>query len=107
MSNVISLAAAKEERQPHWAGSCHCLECKHEWAGVGPVGTVAHLECPQCHLPKGVVRNLFGPDEGDHALVCTDCGNDTFTIYKRKKDLLKVVACLACGLDCTDGFFDG
>lgn len=107
MTNVVSLAAKREERSPHWAGKCRCLGCGNEWVGVGPVGYTAGLECPSCGLPKGVVKNLFGADTGDHVLSCTDCGNDTFAIYKRKPDMLKIVRCIGCGLDCTNGFFDG
>lgn len=107
MTNVVSLAETRQEREPHWAGTCRCLGCGHEWTGVGPVGTASDLQCPECKLPKGVVKFLFGADVGDHALQCTDCGNDTFAIYKRARDMLKIVRCIACGLDCTNGFFDG
>lgn len=107
MSNVISLQDARTERSPHWSGYCRCMGCQHEWMGVGPIGTSAELECPECGLPKGVVKHLFGADVGDHVLSCTDCGCDSFAIYKRKKDMMKIVRCISCGLDCTSVFFDG
>lgn len=101
---VVSLAAAREERQPHWSGPCVCLGCRHEWEAIAPVGSHVGLECPACELPKGVVKYPFGPIEGDYALVC-DCGCEALTAYKRAGHFY--VKCMACGDDLTDAFFDG
>jgi len=103
--SVIDFQQAKQQRQPHWCGEVRCLGCGNEWEGVGPVGSISDLECPSCKLHKGVVKNLFGPDEGDAVLQCTDCGADVVTVYKRKNSGLKVARCVGCGLDLTDAFF--
>lgn len=100
--SVVSLAAKREERGPHWEGKCVCLGCRHEWHGVGPMGSTVCLECPSCGLPKGVVKNLFGARVGDIELRC-DCGCEALTAYKR--DGYKWVLCMACGTDLTESFF--
>lgn len=105
MSNVVSLAAKREEMTPHWSGEVRCLHCKNEWVGVGPVGLIDGLECPECELPKGVVKNLFGPSVGDAVLQCSDCGAEIVTVYIRAKDGLKVARCVGCGLDLTETYF--
>ena len=99
---VISLAKAREEREPHWAGKCICLGCRHEWVGVGPVGVTTGLQCPECDLPKGVTKNLFGSDEGDPTLVC-NCGCEALTAYKNGAHLY--VRCMACGNNLTHAFW--
>lgn len=104
MADVVDLLAARTERRPHWSGQCRCLGCGHEWVGVGPIGTITCLECPSCSLPKGVIKNLFGPPEGDNVLIC-DCGCDVVTAYIRSRDRLKIVRCLACGADLTSAFY--
>ena len=96
--NVISLAKAREEREPHWAGSCICLGCRHEWTGVGPVGVTVCLDCPSCGLSKGVLKYLFGAQEGDLVFECS-CGCEAMTIYKRRGRFY--TKCMACGTDQT------
>lgn len=50
MAEVIDL----DERRPHYAGLCSCINCKHEWTGVVP--TMAKvLECPSCRTMNGVM----------------------------------------------------
>lgn len=84
MGEVVSL----DERRPHLAGPAKCLECKHEWTAVTPVGT-ANLECPSCNLPKGVLVGLVGPSDG--VVWTCNCGCDLFYIER------KGVCCLRCG----------
>lgn len=98
---IISLAAAREERQPHWRGTAYCVGCKEEWQAVAPIGTMS-LDCPACELPKGVPKYPFGADEGDLLLVC-DCGCEALTAYRRKG--LFYVKCMACGTDLTHSFY--
>lgn len=50
-----------EPTTPHLSGRCVCLGCKHEWVGVVPVGVIS-MECPQCHLQKGVHVGIAVPD---------------------------------------------
>lgn len=107
MADVVDFSAARAEREPHWAGSCVCLGCRHEWTGVGPIGAVVALECPSCQLRKGVVKCLFGGQVGDAVLHCTDCGSEAMTVYRRAIDGLKMFRCMGCGSDLTEAVFDG
>ncbi len=104
---VISFAAAKAEREPHWSGKCVCLGCRHEWEGVGPIGVTVGLQCPACDLPKGVCKHPFGAQEGDSVLTCSHCGGEALTAYMRAKDRLLMVKCMSCGVDLTDVFYNG
>lgn len=99
---VISLAEAREERKPHWAGTCVCLNCRHEWPTIGPIGEHTGIECPECKLPQAVTKYLYGAAIGDLVLRC-DC--EAITVYKRAKDMLKVARCMACGTDLTEAYF--
>tara|TARA_Y100000815_G_C13263217_1_gene470132 strand:- start:118 stop:429 length:312 start_codon:yes stop_codon:yes gene_type:complete len=101
MSNVVSLATAREERSAHVCGTAKCLQCRHEWEAVAPVGTI-DLECPECSLPRGIWKYNFGPMEGDQMLVC-DCGNDALSAYLRHGKMC--VKCMACGTDLTHAFY--
>jgi hypothetical protein len=101
MAEVISLSAVREERAPHWEGTCVCLGCKHEWHGVGPIG-VTQLDCPQCELPKGVVKYPFGAQPGDLLFECT-CGSEALTAYTRTGRFW--LRCMACGIDHTEAVF--
>lgn len=82
-AEVVNLS----ERRPHNAGEARCLNCKHEWAAVAPVGAT-WLECPECSLPRGTFKFPFAP-EG--AFFECACGNDLFTIHPRG------VFCPNCG----------
>lgn len=101
---VISLAKAREEREPHWSGECICLACQHKWVGVGPMDTISGLECPSCSLPQGHTRHPFGAPDGALLLVCK-CGSEALTAYKSNGHFW--VKCMACGTDQTEVFFDG
>lgn len=96
--SVVSFAAAKEARQPHWEGQCVCLGCRHEWQGVGPIGTHVGLECPSCDLPKGTVKYPFGAQVGDLEFRCL-CGCEAMAVYKRRSDGLFITRCMGCGED--------
>lgn len=74
---------------PHLSGPAQCLECKHTWVAVSPVGT-QRLECPACGTHKGVWRGTFDPEPGQHVWTCA-CGNDLFLIQPHR------VMCAACG----------
>ena len=100
---VISLAAAREERQPHWEGTARCIGCQHEWQAIAPMGTM-WLDCPSCSLPKGHPKHPFGAALGDDFLKC-DCGCEALTAYKRKGNFY--VRCMACGTDLTHAFYEG
>lgn len=72
MGEVVNLDA----QRPHLAGEAICLSCKHEWAAVCPIGTT-WLECPACHLLRGVMKFPVIRD-GLH-WTCA-CGNQLFYI---------------------------
>ena len=71
---VIDLAKKKEERQAHSTGRARCLDCKHEWIAVAPVG-VTWMECPKCSLERG--RFIFAHLIEKPRWEC-NCGNDLF-----------------------------
>lgn len=101
---VISLAAAREERQPHWVGTAHCIGCHHEWVAVAPMAS-KWIECPKCALPKGCSKYPFGANEDDLVLTCAECSAETLTAYKRGG--LTYVRCMSCGNDMTNAFYEG
>ncbi len=100
---VISLAAAREERQPHWQGTAYCVGCQHEWEAAAPLGTLL-VDCPECGLPKGTPKFPFGAAEGDMFLVC-DCGCEALFAYRREGHFY--VKCMGCGSDLTETFYEG
>lgn len=76
MANVIDFSAAKAERQPHSAGNARCLDCKHEWEAIAPVGVI-WMECPACSLVRG---RFIGQHERQGSEWICHCGNDLFHI---------------------------
>jgi len=56
-SKIIDLAARREANSPHRAGEARCLNCKHEWAAVAPVGAVT-LQCPKCETFQGLFKGV-------------------------------------------------
>lgn len=65
---VVSLA----DRRPHMSGAARCLDCKHEWQAVAPIGTL-WLECPNCTLVRG--RAIYHHSRDGVEYTC-NCGND-------------------------------
>ena len=100
---VVSLAAEREARQPHWEGTAYCVGCKHEWQAVAPLA-IMNIECPSCGCTKGVPKFPFGSMPGDLTLVC-NCGCEALTAYKR--DGKFYVKCMGCGTDQTATFYEG
>ena len=60
----------------HFTGPAVCLDCKHEWVAVAPVGTV-YLECPKCGTEKG--RSKYPIQYSGLEWQC-QCGNNLFHI---------------------------
>ncbi len=85
MSNVVSLADAR----PHLSGPCRCLDCKHEWVGVAPLG-VTTMTCPACGADKGGRFAMVLPTDGD-TWTCA-CGNCFFVVQRDR------FMCPNCGL---------
>ena len=76
MGTVLSLAEARQEREPHMSGAAHCVACHHEWMAVAPLGT-HELECPACGGSKAYFAHPVM--RGDEKFVC-NCGCDVFRI---------------------------
>ncbi len=97
MSEVVSLAAVRESREPepapHAQGEARCIGCGHKWQAVAPTG-VHWLECPACSLTKGVFAYPFAAPEGGYQWRC-NCGCDVFYIVPA------AVRCLSCGSEQT------
>lgn len=100
MSNVVAFSRP-EPSDPHITGPAVCLECRHKWVAVAPVGTW-HVECPGCGTFKGVFDGLCQAQEGDFAFIC-DCGCRALTAYKRAG--LFHLVCMKCGVDHTEAVF--
>lgn len=100
--SIIDFAAAKAEREPHWAGECKCINCGHEWVGVGPSG-VMWIECPSCGLNKGSPKYPFGPPKGSLELICV-CGCDLMSVYKTSDGGVQIM-CVSCGTSQTEAAF--
>ena len=76
MGSVLSLAEARQEREPHMSGAAACMACHTAWVATAPVGT-HELECPACHATKGYfVASVM---RGEEYFEC-DCGCDVFRI---------------------------
>lgn len=88
MAEIIDLAQAKEEREPHLSGRALCLNCKNQWVAVAPVGTL-DLECPECTLPQGRFMHLVQYEDEPH-WTC-NCGNQFFHITQKR------TYCINCG----------
>lgn len=89
-SNIIDLLAKKKElaeaNGPHIEGQVICLNCKHKWHAIAPVGT-NHLECNRCHTLRGVWINPLIPKV---SLQC-HCGNMHFIVVPTMK-----LICASC-----------
>ena len=90
MAKVIPFPTKKI---PSLRGPARCLHCFNEWEAVTPEGIVASLECPECHLYKGILQGVMEP-EGDTRWVC-HCGCDLFYI------VTSGLQCLMCGVIAT------
>jgi len=64
------------EAKPHAAGRARCLDCRHEWQAVAPVG-VRWLECPSCSLERG---RFIAQHEREGPHWYCGCGNDVFQV---------------------------
>ncbi|WP_051261709.1 helix-turn-helix domain-containing protein [Desulfovibrio inopinatus] len=83
--NVINFPTSPKH-SPHVSGEAVCLNCKHEWISIAPVGTT-WLECPNCGLHKGAGKYPVIPQE---YWQCT-CGMELFYITP------KGAMCPQCG----------
>lgn len=77
MSNVADLNSRRKD--PHMQGPAACLQCKHTWQAVAPVGTTG-MECPKCGVFKGYFLQLIGPEDGLERCQCETCGSQLWAI---------------------------
>ncbi len=77
-----------DEARPHTRGPAKCLGCEHTWQAVIPVG-VDTVECPECHLEKGVRYGVVYPTPFWEC----GCGSSYFCINDRLEPV-----CVLCGL---------
>lgn len=90
MTEIIDLAKARKEREPHIAGALFCMGCNHEWTAVWEMGTT-EFECPECKSMRG--RNKFDvmPSPDAQIWTCVSCGNQLFHLLRDR------VHCPGCG----------
>lgn len=72
-------------------GEAICLQCKHEWEAVVPIGSSDFL-CPKCKTHKGVMK-YFIDFRNDSYLKCGGCGNEMFYVLNTSQ-----CQCPMCGL---------
>lgn len=95
--NVISLAASREARQPHWAGIVVCAACGHEHEAIGPIGETENLACPACHAHRAHLKYDFSPPEGSRVASCHECGHDTMRLFYPPDSHTLHLLCPRCG----------
>lgn len=97
---IIDLQKAREERSPHLSGKVRCLNCKYEWVGVAPIGTV-WVECPECGSRKACFYYDVGPNAKQYVFEC-NCGCDLLRLVSEsgEPDFFKSseLLCANCGV---------
>lgn len=78
-----------DEARPHLSGPARCLDCKHEWVAVAPVGTWC-MTCPACGADKGARFSMIGAT--DNVVFVCNCGNQFFLLLPDGRSL-----CPHCG----------
>ena len=86
MGKVIEL---KQKEDPHMGGAAVCMNCRHTWAAVAPIGT-EQLECPNCGTLKGFFANPVLYNSGTDHWRCS-CGNWYFAMTR------EMIYCPNCG----------
>ena len=86
-----------DSQRPHVSGEARCLHCAREWMAVAPHAH-EYLECPACHLMRGVFVYACYPSSG--LILMCPCGNDLF--FQTPSGLF----CPKCGATDTDFAFD-
>lgn len=86
---IISFENEKNKRESHLSGEAVCINCKHSWQVVVPVGTFEELECPNCSTEKGIIKYGVTPEP---TWVC-NCGCWLFCISGKTGESL----CWQCG----------
>lgn len=93
MTNIATFPNKSDSQDDckHLSGPARCIECRHEWVAVAPVGTY-ELQCPQCESIKGMYIGPVDEDENVDRWQC-HCGCDVF------KMLRDAIMCYRCGTE--------
>lgn len=91
MNNIATFPSKPDSQDDgeHLSGPARCIECRHEWEAVAPVGTY-ELECPQCESMKGIF--VWPVDEDGDRWQC-HCGSDAFRVLRG------AIMCYRCGTE--------
>lgn len=76
VNNIVDLQAKRDAKSPHRAGEARCLNCKHNWAAVAPIGTTS-LQCPKCETFQGL---FVGISVTEYKQFQCQCGEYVFFI---------------------------
>jgi len=87
MGKVINFE--KDDTEKRLQGPVICLNCKHEWQVVAPLGEFDGFQCTNCGLYKGILEGLVHSRE---EIWHCDCGCHVFII--KKEGFL----CMNCGV---------
>lgn len=68
-NQVIDFPSRRKAKEPHREGKARCLNCKHEWEAVAPVG-ICSLECPNCLTTQGVFKGISATEFKQFQCVC-------------------------------------
>jgi hypothetical protein len=101
--NIVSLAEARDARDPHSSGRAICCACGHEWIAVvknAPQGErITFFDCPKCGTIRGQFKDQFGVPKDTLVFECGDCGSTLFRVYKHPADGTVCLLCAGCGSD--------
>jgi DNA-directed RNA polymerase subunit RPC12/RpoP len=90
MADILTFVKS-EKKEPHTQGQAKCISCQHTWEAVVPskdLEITDWLECPSCHLHKGLFNHPFRI--GDTTWTC-GCGCDVFRLTP------EFTYCVNCG----------
>jgi hypothetical protein len=78
----------KDVPEEHAFGKMFCVDCKHEWDAVVPIGT-DYCECPECHRFMGRHKYSFMLQKS--AIWQCACENSLFEVT------MEGIFCPSCG----------
>jgi rubredoxin len=79
VNNIVGFNKKLKKEDPWGSNTIICMNCKHEWIGVFPIGTDI-FECPECNTHKGLLKYQFLPEKGE--IRECKCGNTLFYIQR-------------------------
>lgn len=94
--NVINFAEKKIQSQSHLTVHAVCMQCRHKWVAVAPIGTYVY-ECPSCHVMKGVAEGFVKSEHPSYT--CHVCTSQLFSVPWRLNESKPHLLCANCGTD--------